>query len=105
MNKTETMNQEKQMNPIVGFIILSLLTFVGWYIIVGFVLWEGDWITRLANVSGTGRLWFVGAVVLKVVIDFWLWSLLRTQPRKKSKQRTYIYDENNEEINYQEEED
>jgi hypothetical protein len=62
------------------------LTFVSLYVIIGFVMWEWDWIKHLSTASSMGRLWFFLGVVIKLIIDVMLWIYLKEEPTNKQKE-------------------
>jgi hypothetical protein len=69
------------------------LTFVVWYLIVGFVRWEFDWVKHLAETTTMNRVWFFLCVVAKIVIDYILWRYVKEDDRKEEDQKTYIYED------------
>jgi hypothetical protein len=58
--------------------LLILTTFLLWYGIFSFIEWDFGWI-QYATVyaSPLNRSFFVLAIIIKLVIDFWLWSYIR----------------------------
>ena len=76
-----------------NFWYLFLITTLVWYLGIGFVRWEFDWIKQLADTSSVNRLWFFLGFAGKIVIDALLWKFLKEEPRKEEEQKTYIYDE------------
>lgn len=76
-----------------NFWYLVLSTFILGYLIVGFVRWEFDWVKHLADTSGSNRLWFVLAIVGKLILDFGLWRFIKSNPRNEEDQKSYIYGE------------
>ena len=37
---------------------LFLITTILWYLVIGFVNWEWDWIKHMSETSSVNRLWF-----------------------------------------------
>lgn len=93
---------QKRFKSVIGnFLMLSILTFVILYASIGFVRWELDWPKHLSQISNINRLWFIIAIVLKLGIDVLLFLRISYAiDRPESNQKTYIYDDDNNEIDY-----
>ena len=65
---------------------LITYTFVIWYVIIGFVMWEWDWIKHLSTASNMGRFWFVLGFTGKIVLDFILFRYIKEEPKEKQKE-------------------
>ena len=76
-----------------NFWYLMGVTFVVWYLIIGFVRWEFDWIKHLSDTSTMNRVWFFLCVVGKIGIDYILWKYIKEDDRKEEEQKTYIYED------------
>lgn len=57
--------------------LLMLTTFVMWYMIISFIEWDMSWIQHIATAGSGARSIFVLGIVIKVLLDFWLWSYIR----------------------------
>lgn len=57
--------------------LLMLTTFIMWYMIISFIEWDMSWIQRIATAGSGSRSIFVLGIVIKVLLDFWLWSYIR----------------------------
>jgi hypothetical protein len=61
-------------------------TFVLWYLVIGFVMWEWDWIKHLSTASNMGRFWFFLGLTGKIVLDFILFRYFKEEPKNKQKE-------------------
>ena len=57
--------------------LLMAITFILWYGIISFIQWDISWIKDIATTSNLMRSSFFAAIVIKIGIDFWVWSLIR----------------------------
>ena len=72
---------------------LFLITTILWYLVIGFVNWEWDWIKHMSETSSVNRLWFFLCLVGKMGLDVLLWKLFEDKPREEEEQSTYIYED------------
>jgi hypothetical protein len=82
----------------INFYFLFLITTAIVYATIGFVRWEFDWVKHLANLSSLDRLWCFIAIVAKIIIDYGLWSYIKTKSRDIDEHDTYLYDNDNKDI-------
>ncbi len=61
------------------FAILSLLTFVLWYAVIGIIEWDINWIDFMPDATRSQRGYFILGVLIKLGLDIWLWSYIKNK--------------------------
>lgn len=85
----------------INFWLFSLVSILIWYAIVSYVRWELDWYKHFKIMSNLDRLWVFLAVVAKTVLDYIIWSQIKSKDRSEENQLKYHYDEDGNDIKNQ----
>ena len=85
----------------INFWLFSLVSILAWYTIVSFIRWELDWYKHLKILSNMDRLWFFLAFIAKTILDYIIWSRIRSNDRPEEEQLKYHYDEDGNDIKNQ----
>jgi hypothetical protein len=65
------------MKTIKQFTVLTLITFLIWYLLIGFVRWDVSWMEIIPDMSRRMRMYFIGGLIVKFGLDVWLLSHIK----------------------------
>jgi hypothetical protein len=80
------------MNNIKKFTLLSMITFIIWYVAIAFVRWESLWIEHIPNLSTGMRFTFFICLIIKIGLDVWLWRHIKENYIDEKKKDRAIMD-------------